>query len=258
MPWAHYWTARIYIFRGELMRARRALEYARDGKDFNRCFPGNPNGSFAEILAHYIASELLPLADFQMDLHSGGYSMDIVPSTCAHVLSDAEAMSKTLEVMSAFAAPISLVLTEVAGGPTLLAAAERIGLLAISSELGGLGRVAVDNLEIAERGVRNILKFYGVLEGKPEGSPRYRTRTMTVPDFSHYIFAPRAGLFQPFHPIGQTVEAGQPAGRILFIEEPERPPLELSYGASGLLWCTRGSARVQAGDPVAVIAVDYT
>ena len=228
-----------------------------DGKDFNRCFPGNPNGSFAEILAHYIASELLPLANFQMDLHSGGHSMDIVPSTCAHVLSNAEAMSKTLAVMAAFGAPISLVLTEVAGGPTLLAAAERMGLLAISSELGGLGRVAVDNLEIAERGVRNVLKYYGVLEGKPEGSPSYQTRTMSVPDFSHYTFAPRAGLFQPYHSIGQTVEAGQPAGRILFIEEPERAPVELSYGASGLLWCTRGSARVQAGDPVAVIAVDY-
>ncbi|MFC1544754.1 tetratricopeptide repeat protein [Gemmatimonadota bacterium] len=36
VPWAHYWTARIYVYRDEPLRARRALEYARDGKDFNK------------------------------------------------------------------------------------------------------------------------------------------------------------------------------------------------------------------------------
>lgn len=35
VPWAHYWTARIYFYREEPMRAVRALEYARDGVDFN-------------------------------------------------------------------------------------------------------------------------------------------------------------------------------------------------------------------------------
>ncbi|MBW7997536.1 MAG: hypothetical protein FVQ81_13360 [Candidatus Glassbacteria bacterium] len=36
IPWAHYWTARIYVHRDEPLRARRALGYARDGKDFNK------------------------------------------------------------------------------------------------------------------------------------------------------------------------------------------------------------------------------
>jgi len=36
VPWAHYWTARIYVHREEPMRALRAVEYARDGKDFNK------------------------------------------------------------------------------------------------------------------------------------------------------------------------------------------------------------------------------
>ncbi len=36
VPWAHYWTARIYVHRLEFLRARRALEYARDGKNFNK------------------------------------------------------------------------------------------------------------------------------------------------------------------------------------------------------------------------------
>lgn len=225
-----------------------------DGKDFNRCFPGNPNGTFAEILAHYIASHLLPLADFQMDLHSGGHSMDIVPSTAAHALDDPDAMAKTRAAMAAFGAPLGIILTEVAGGPTLLAEAERQGVIALSSELGGLGRVSIDGVEVTERGVRNILKHYGVLDGKPEPSPRYRPRFMRVPDFRHYVFAPQPGIFQPYHAIGQEVAAGQPAGRILFIEDPGRAPVDLVYGASGLLWSTRGAARVQAGDPVAVIA----
>ncbi len=36
VPWAHYWTAWVYLHREEFQRASRALEYARDGKDFNK------------------------------------------------------------------------------------------------------------------------------------------------------------------------------------------------------------------------------
>ncbi|MCC7283911.1 MAG: succinylglutamate desuccinylase/aspartoacylase family protein [Acetobacteraceae bacterium] len=225
-----------------------------DNRDFNRCFPGDPFGSFAFVLAHYVDSVLLALCDFQMDLHSGGTGMDIIASACGHVLDDAGQQAKTLAMADAFGAPITLLLREVNAGPTLLAAAERRGIVALSSELGGGGRLNPDNYRITRRGAENVLRHAGVLEGPPRHDRP--PRRMTVPSLDHYVIAPEAGIFQADHRLGADVRKGEVAGRLHFIEKPDRAPLELSYGAGGLLWCTRHVGRVQAGDPVAVIAVD--
>ncbi len=225
-----------------------------DGRDFNRCFPGDPRGTFAFVLAHYIDSVLLPLCDFQMDLHSGGTGMDIVPSAVGHFLDDAAMQEKTLAMADAFGAPITLLLREVNAGPTLLAAAEARGIVALSSELGGGGRLNPVNHAITARGARNVLHHAGVLAGKPDVPTA--PRRMTVPSLAYYVFAPEGGIFHAADALGATVQAGAPAGRLLFIENPDRPPLELTYGASGLLWCARHVGRVQPGDPVCVIATD--
>jgi predicted deacylase len=139
-----------------------------DGRDFNRCFPGDPFGGFALSLAHYVASVLLPLCDYQMDLHSGGTGMDIVPSAVGHILDDTAMQGRTLAMADAFGAPVTLLLREVNAGPTLLAAAEACGVVALSSELGGGGRLNPRNLAITKRGVRNVLRHTGVVEGLPE------------------------------------------------------------------------------------------
>jgi N-alpha-acetyl-L-2,4-diaminobutyrate deacetylase len=54
-----------------------------DGKNFNRCFPGNPAGTPCDIIAHYLSTVLFPLADVVIDIHTGGRSVDFEP--CAHM-----------------------------------------------------------------------------------------------------------------------------------------------------------------------------
>jgi N-alpha-acetyl-L-2,4-diaminobutyrate deacetylase len=224
-----------------------------DGRDFNRCFPGNPRGSFAEVLAHYIDTHLLPLCDAQMDLHSGGTGMDIIPSACGHVIDDEGYMARSLAMADAFGAPITLLLEEVNAGPTLLAAAERRGVVALSSELGGAGRLNPHGLAVTERGVRNVMKHLGMLDGVPEGD---RSRRMVVPDMAHYVFAPHDGIWEAADRLGSEVRKGERAGLLHRIEEPLAAATALDYGAGGLLWCTRGPGRCRAGDPVAVVARD--
>ena len=227
-----------------------------DGRDFNRCFPGDPFGGFALCLAHFVDTVLLPLCDFQMDLHSGGTGMDILPSAVGHVLDHPEMQMRTLAMADAFGAPVTLLLREVNAGPTLLAAAENHGVVALSSELGGGGRLNPQALSITRRGVRNVLRHAGVLEGLPETGEYGPSRRMTVPDLDHYVFAPCDGIWEAVHRLGETVQAGAPAGLLHRIEDPSAPPIGLSYRAAGLLWSVRHAGRVKAGDPVAVIARD--
>lgn len=225
-----------------------------DDRDFNRTFPGDPRGSFAPVLAHFVDTVLLPLCDAQMDLHSGGLGMDIVPSAVGHVLDDPPYMSRTLAMADAFGAPITLLLREVNAGPTLLAAAEARGIPALSSELGGGRRLPAENLRITQRGVRGVLRHLGILDTPPEPGPV--PRRMTVPDMSHYVWAPADGIFQHADQLGAPVQAGAVAGWLHRIEEPTAPPIELRYGASGMLWCGRAAARARRGEPLCVIARD--
>lgn len=227
-----------------------------DGKDFNRTFPGNPRGTFAEVLAHFIDSRLLPLCDYQMDLHSGGHGADVYPCAVGHHLDDPKMMKATVAMANAFNAPLSLILKEVNAGPTLLAAAEARKIVALSSELGGYARLNRDNLAITERGVRNVMKHCGIMAGKPELGAYGKSRVMTVPGFDCYVFAPKDGIFEPAHDLGATVKAGEVAGWLHLIEDPAAPPLTLKYESAGFLWCVRGEARLRAGDPACVIGRD--
>lgn len=43
-----------------------------DGRDLNRVFPGNKNGSLASRVAHKLMTEIVPHADLILDFHTGG------------------------------------------------------------------------------------------------------------------------------------------------------------------------------------------
>jgi len=226
-----------------------------DGKDLNRCFPGDPRGTFAEMLAHFIDSEILPHVDISIDLHTAGHSMDAALSTNMHFPADADHRAQTLALAEAFGAPYNVVFSGVDEGATLTSAVERRGLFSLGTELGGWGRVNIDGVAAAHHGLRGVLAHLGMLEGlTPHPST---TRHMMVPDLDHYSFAPAAGVFEPQHRAGDTVEAGDNAGILHFVEDIDHPPVAVTYGRSGMLWMAAGPGRVTRGDVVAVTMVEF-
>ncbi len=80
-----------------------------DNRDMNRCFPGNPRGTFSEMLAHFMDSVILPMVDVSVDLHTAGHSGDSAPSTNMHALADGALRQKTMALAAAFGAPFNVV-----------------------------------------------------------------------------------------------------------------------------------------------------
>ena len=231
-----------------------------DNRDMNRCFPGDPRGTFSEMLAHYMDSVILPMADVSIDMHTAGHSGDSVPSTNMHDVGDEVMMKRTMEAAAAFGAPFNVVFGGVDEGATFTSCVERRGIISLGTELGGWGRVSVEGVRIGRRGIENILKHFKVIESEPEtvqadGSPG--TRHMMVADRDLYTFAPAVGTFEPCNVVGEQVFAGQPAGYLHFVEDVDRPPIELSYKHDGVLWMSAGPGRVGRGDTVAVVMTDY-
>lgn len=50
-----------------------------DGRDLNRCFPGNKNGSLGSRIAYDLMKEIIPLIDVGIDFHTGGSKINNYP-----------------------------------------------------------------------------------------------------------------------------------------------------------------------------------
>src|SRR5215218_4704604 len=51
--------------------SRSAFVVPVDGKNLNRCFPGDPAGSYTDVLAHELFEAFIRPADVLLDLHAG-------------------------------------------------------------------------------------------------------------------------------------------------------------------------------------------
>jgi predicted deacylase len=146
---------------------------------------------------------------------------------------------------------------EVDGSRTLQSTAEALGVISLSSELGGGNRLCPHGLAIARTGIQNVLKYLGLSEGEP-GPFEAPTVVKVLPDPESYGFAPAAGIFCPLQGLGASVRAGDPAAAIYVIEDPLGPPTIMEFRRSGMLWALRGQGRVEVGDAAAVVVADST
>lgn len=229
-----------------------------DDLNMNRIFPGDPNGSVTQQIAYFIDSELIPLADFVMDLHSGGSSLMYTPCALAKHAPTPELYAQQVAALRAFGAPFTYVQGNAqgqGGDQTLGSGAQRRGIVALSAELGGSGTVTPAGLAITERGVRNVLAHLGIL---PAGDavPVPETRFLDVRGPEMYLYAPENGVFEPLVELGDWVTPGTPAARIHVPESPWLPPVELAFKAGGIVLCKRIPARTMRGDCLFHLASD--
>ena len=149
-----------------------------DGLNFNRTFPGDPRGTITEQIAAFVTDEIFPLGDAFLDLHSGGSSLDIIPSAIIEPTDDAALHRRNIAAALAFGAPMTVVIGNLGDPRTATAAACRAGLVTVGTEMGGGGTVSLDALAICRRGVRNVLAHLGVL---PPANGRSRDRATARP-----------------------------------------------------------------------------
>jgi predicted deacylase len=223
-----------------------------DNRDLNRVFPGNRNGTFTEMLADYVTRVLLPITDYNMDLHTGGNFHTTALNTCSHFVDDAKQMRANIEIGLAWGAPYHAVLRESDHTNSFMTIADRLGVPALSSELGGLARISADAQLVIRRGLRNMLRLHGAIEGALE-KPEMPTRLMGVtdPGGDHH----RAAWWAvPRLPCRRRLgEGGREAGLIYDFRDPLRPPTRVSYKASGCLWAMHSGPRVEQFDVLAVV-----
>ena len=223
-----------------------------DGGNMNRVFPGDPKGTFTEKIADYFTRTLLPLADYVVDFHAGGKTMEFLPFCCAHVLEDKEQQAQCISAMKAFNAPHSVMLLEIDAANMYDTAAENMGKVFISTELGGGGSTTAFAVGIAKKGIRNILRHAGITNGDLEVD---KTLNLDMPDESCYIFSESTGLVEHCVDLGDEVKAGQLVAKVHNIERTGMLPEEYNAKIDGIFTGRHFPGLVVNGDFLGVIAV---
>ena len=179
----------------------------------NRLFPGPARTArVTEKIADFFQRTLLPMADIVLDFHSGGRTLDFVPFAACHVLPDKAQEARCIAARDAFGAPYSMTMLEIDAVGMYDTAAEALGKVFVTTELGGGGTATARTVAIAKRGVRNVLKHAGILEGAVGGERLRSSSTCRPPTASPS--ASRDGLVEPAVDLGGAVRAGDVLARV--------------------------------------------
>jgi predicted deacylase len=167
----------------------------------NRIWPGSPDGSPTERMAHAVWTELVSHADEVVDLHTGGrrcpvwvfYEADGVSEKASR-----ETAERSGEMARLFGAPLLYLETEPYGGrKTLRACCVDDGKPAIVPELGGASYFDEEIVRLVHRGLRNIMVDLGMIEGVVDLPREQTVLRWTVDPREAGVFANRGGVFLP-------------------------------------------------------------
>jgi len=227
-----------------------------DNGNLNRLYPGNPKGTPSEMIAHFHEEVILPLADYAVDLHSGGSSLIYPPTLLRGPAHSPEEEAGLATLTEAFDLPYAWMFTGGGGrgstARTAMGAANRKGVVNVMAELGGAGCVMPDVLRQTERGLRRILHALGML-------PDYQmdmsggTRALNA---TGSIYADGSGVFEPLKTICDEVGKDETVALIHHPETPGKEPQAIISPYGGLVLAMRAMAQVRRGDALYQIASD--
>jgi predicted deacylase len=135
-----------------------------DGKNLNRVFPGDANGTASEQIAAWIFANVIKAADYFVDMHGGDLIEALVPFTIFYKAGDPRVCDVSREMAKAFGIPI-LVGSETPGGT--YSSAARAGIPAILTEAGGQGIWTKDDVRAHTDGLDRLMRHLKLTDGQP-------------------------------------------------------------------------------------------
>lgn len=171
-----------------------------DGRDLNRVFPGSKNGSLASRFAYQFVQEILPIADFCMDFHTGGASR-----FNAAQIRIIKGEKEALHYAHIFNAPFTILSKTITKSYRDTCAKKGKAVLLFEG-----GKSNDSNKTIAKSGVEGamrILAHFEMLKRKFE-VPEPTTETVFIEN-SNWIRAKYSGLLHIKIPCGKHVEKGE-------------------------------------------------
>jgi predicted deacylase len=201
----------VHIANPPSFRARTIYYNPFDGKNLNRVFPGDPNGTLSQRMARVLTNEVVEKCDALIDMHCGDGNEALMLYSYWMISPRADLNERTKAMALAFG--LRHIIIDDTRGPDpadskyLGNTALTRGIPAVTTEAGMLGRTDEDSIARNVQGSLNVMKLLKMLEGRPPvlENPVWIDKYEVAASGHDGLFAPAVGL-------GAMVEAGQLVG----------------------------------------------
>ncbi|MGH7619682.1 MAG: succinylglutamate desuccinylase/aspartoacylase family protein [Gemmatimonadaceae bacterium] len=185
-----------------------------DEKNLNRVFPGDPNGTASERIAHAITTQVIDQCDCLVDMHSGDGNEALRPYSYWNRLGADDSVDARAKNLALAFGLDHIVIDR--GRPRDSRAslfcsntAHVRGKPAVTTEAGGVGVPTEEMVALNAAGALRVIRHLGMLPGPAElvASPKWI-------DPSEVLTSPDTGLWYPAVNPDQRVRQGDLFGRL--------------------------------------------
>jgi predicted deacylase len=221
-----------------------------DGKNLNRAYPGDPEGTVTERIAFTLRTEVIERADYLVDMHCGDGNEALRPYLYMAVTGNPSMDSAIRGMALAFGIDhIVIDRTRTNTGPSVYtdkAALDR-GIPAITTETGQLGSNDPHWVQMAELGVWNLLRHLKMVEGTVQS-----TGEIVWLENYQVVTSTATGIFRARVRDGYMVAEGGTLGVLVdFFGDPIQ---EITAPFAGVVNYVVGTPPVSEGEPVAMLS----
>lgn len=182
-----------------------------DWKNLNRVFPGNPEGTQSERIAHVLVEEVVKKSDALIDLHCGDGNEALIPY-CYWMVSKNENINHvSKEMVKAFGIKHIIIddtrTQDISDSRYLGNTAVLHSRPAITTESGYLGKSDEESIARNVNGILSVMRLFKMISGEPEfiADPVWIDRY-------EVIYSGFDGLFFPLTEMGYYARKGEKIG----------------------------------------------
>jgi hypothetical protein len=191
----------------------RRVYYGPDGKNLNRVYPGDPEGTLSDRMAAALTREVIDRATHLVDMHCGDGNESLRPYSYWTITGDPALDDAGREMALAYGLDHIVIDRERPKDParSLYTATTAIlrGKPAITTESGGIGRTDEASVAAHESGALSVIRQLGIM-----AAPSVRVKKPVWIVRSEVVRSPATGVWKAAVDPKQKVEAGAVLGRL--------------------------------------------
>ncbi len=220
-----------------------------DGRDLNRVFPGTKSGSLASIFAYHLMKEIVPLADYCLDFHTGGANR----FNAAQIRIN-QGDPESLELAKIFGAPF--IIKSKRREKSYRDAAIKLGKKVLLYEGGKSLDLNKSITKIGVNGALKLMHHLGVRDFTQELKKKSDTKEnpIIIVEKSKWIRARYSGIFRTSVVLGKLYNKGDKIGSISdpfgYFERDIKAPNK------GYIFCKNHAPIVNKGDAIIHMTIE--